>query len=654
MALQAQLRPAFVSTLAQFRAAWAESAIACPTVTASNVHVINLQTGATLYTKGTKANEDIPASLTKLMTAYVVTQHRTEAQLHAETTVFTSGDVSDGTTYNLVAGDVITLHALLVNTLLPSDNSSASALARVVGLELLGGSGTEAAAKARFITEMNTQAAALGMLDSTFYDAHGVSTSNTTTPDDINKIAARLVKNAACRNIWRFTTYRLPVIRGGSPLLLDIVASNDLDGRVGIVGGKTGTLGMYNLTVLWEAPNGHMIALTTMGDTSDANRYTSMSALLAALPTDYPTLATAGTPFTPARLFDTLGYGGGWFDGSDMSTMWQDAAGTTAVTAESQPVGKWTPKAGTAGLYFRQATAGKRPTLGAGLVFDGADDYLDLGTPTFGTTRLFADSTDKFIVAQKYATSAVNGTAIAKSGASASAATFKSYYESARSPGVYVRGTLNGLADNLNTGASRAISMWWDGADGAHTREQLGSRHTLVGTAAEETTQNILLGAINGGASSFLNGSVQQIVLVDTFDTDAMRRLRDWSNGATINAFGYSAGEIGAVNANAPGGTGTSAGSGSGGTATGVTAGSGNAPGGTGTSTGSGSGGAASGGAAINANAPGGAGTSHGSGRGGVATGGGLVEYTRAPTGSGYKRRAETQTRPPQTNTVRH
>ena len=44
------------------------------------------------------------------------------------------------------------------------------------------------------------------------------------------------------------------------------------------------------------------------------------------------------TSFTPAALF-TTGVNGAWYDPSDFSTMFQDAAGTTPVTAVGQPVG---------------------------------------------------------------------------------------------------------------------------------------------------------------------------------------------------------------------------------------------------------------------------------------------------------------------------
>lgn len=49
--------------------------------------------------------------------------------------------------------------------------------------------------------------------------------------------------------------------------------------------------------------------------------------------------ASAGvTAFTPASLF-TSSEEGAWYDPSDLSTLFQDSAGTTPVTADGQPVG---------------------------------------------------------------------------------------------------------------------------------------------------------------------------------------------------------------------------------------------------------------------------------------------------------------------------
>jgi hypothetical protein len=83
-------------------------------------------------------------------------------------------------------------------------------------------------------------------------------------------------------------------------------------------------------------------------------------------------------PFTPQSLF--AGTAGAWYDPSDLSSMFQDSAGTTAAAVDS-PVGRINDKSGN-GNHATQATAAARPILrqdGSGrlyLEFDGVDDEL--------------------------------------------------------------------------------------------------------------------------------------------------------------------------------------------------------------------------------------------------------------------------------------
>lgn len=87
-----------------------------------------------------------------------------------------------------------------------------------------------------------------------------------------------------------------------------------------------------------------------------------------------------GTAWSPAALFAS-GEQGVWYDPSDFSTMFQDSAGTTPVTAVGQPVGKILDKSGR-GNHASQSTAAARPVLqqdGNGkyyLSFDGVDDFI--------------------------------------------------------------------------------------------------------------------------------------------------------------------------------------------------------------------------------------------------------------------------------------
>jgi len=67
--------------------------------------------------------------------------------------------------------------------------------------------------------------------------------------------------------------------------------------------------------------------------------------------------------FSPASLF-TSGVQGAWYDPSDYTSLFQDSAGTTAVTAVEQPVGKMLDKSGN-NNHASQATTASRPVLRA-------------------------------------------------------------------------------------------------------------------------------------------------------------------------------------------------------------------------------------------------------------------------------------------------
>ena len=82
--------------------------------------------------------------------------------------------------------------------------------------------------------------------------------------------------------------------------------------------------------------------------------------------------------WTPASLF-AGGEEGGWYDPSDLTTVWQDSAGTVPGAVDS-PVGRLEDKSGN-GNHLTQSTADARPILRqSGSLFylerDGIDDAL--------------------------------------------------------------------------------------------------------------------------------------------------------------------------------------------------------------------------------------------------------------------------------------
>jgi hypothetical protein len=93
-------------------------------------------------------------------------------------------------------------------------------------------------------------------------------------------------------------------------------------------------------------------------------------------------IGASGAPaFDPASLF-TGGYVGGWYDPSDLSTLWQDSARTTPVTADGDPVWVIDDKSGT-GNHLPAFGSSARPVYRTSgglhwLEFDGVDDRMIL------------------------------------------------------------------------------------------------------------------------------------------------------------------------------------------------------------------------------------------------------------------------------------
>ena len=90
-----------------------------------------------------------------------------------------------------------------------------------------------------------------------------------------------------------------------------------------------------------------------------------------------------------AGLFSTAQ--GAWYDPADLTTLFQDSAGTVPVTANGNPVGMIRDKSGN-GNHATQNVTAKRPTYHTDgthhwITFDGIDDFLVTPTITPGTNK---------------------------------------------------------------------------------------------------------------------------------------------------------------------------------------------------------------------------------------------------------------------------
>ena len=103
---------------------------------------------------------------------------------------------------------------------------------------------------------------------------------------------------------------------------------------------------------------------------------------------------------TPASIF-TGAVDGVWYDPSNISSLFQDSAGTTPVTADGDPVGKMLDLSGN-GFHALQPTAGNRPVYKT----DGVTSWLQLTSASsqFMTHTANAPETGDFLSVFAYET----------------------------------------------------------------------------------------------------------------------------------------------------------------------------------------------------------------------------------------------------------
>ena len=171
-------------TTASTPSAWQETRKLA--VQSSSALVIEQNGGASLYQKNADVVAPI-ASITKLMTAMVELDSSPNLQVPI---TITEDDVDTlrGSRSRLHVGSAMSLESALLLALMSSENRAANALAR----HYPGGIGA-------FVAAMNIKAQALGLRDTHFEDATGLTSNNVSTARDL----ARMV----------IAAYRYPLIR---------------------------------------------------------------------------------------------------------------------------------------------------------------------------------------------------------------------------------------------------------------------------------------------------------------------------------------------------------------------------------------------------------------------------------------------------------
>lgn len=219
--------------------------VLCQARAAESFIVVDAQTGHILGSKN--RDEKLPvASLTKIATAVVVLDwaklKQTDLSLHVEITQ-AALNAGGANPVGLQAGDSISLRDLIYCALLASDNVAATSLAGFVGSRLPNASGLDPAGN--FVSHMNALARSLGMSRTLFLNASGFDGVEAKTyPFSTAEDMARLTRYAY--DVQGFPFYvaqasrQIHVFRNGAELPFEIQNTNELLGRDGIDGVKTG------------------------------------------------------------------------------------------------------------------------------------------------------------------------------------------------------------------------------------------------------------------------------------------------------------------------------------------------------------------------------------------------------------------------------
>ncbi len=230
-------------------------------------YVMDARSGEVLYARNAETRLH-PASLTKMMTLYIAFQEIEAGRISPDTMVTISTDAAGQppSRLGLRAGQTIALRYLIRAAAVKSANDAAAAIG-----EAIGGS------KAAFARRMTETGRALGMTDTTFRNANGLTEEgHLSTAKDMSVLGRHLFYDfPQYYNIFsrRSTDAGLAEVNNTNRRFLDAY-----EGADGIKTGFTNAAG-FNLTASAERGGVRIIA-TVFGGTSTAARNAKVAELL--------------------------------------------------------------------------------------------------------------------------------------------------------------------------------------------------------------------------------------------------------------------------------------------------------------------------------------------------------------------------------------
>jgi len=244
-----------------------------PYVTAKAWAIADGKTGALI--EGMDPSKRVePASTTKVMTARVVLNlaKADPAVLDEVVTFSERADRTPGSTAGVKAGEKLPVRELLYGLLLPSGNDGATALAEHFGARV--GSGGDSDPLARFVTEMNREAAALNLNETHFENPHGLpAPEHRTSARDLASLAAKSLADptfaAIVNTPQRGCTLTTPDGKGRNVAWSNTNRLLQIEGYDGVKTGTTGGAGAC-LIASGRRDGEHRIVVVLGSGSSDA------------------------------------------------------------------------------------------------------------------------------------------------------------------------------------------------------------------------------------------------------------------------------------------------------------------------------------------------------------------------------------------------
>lgn len=248
-----------------------------PLVTCKAYAIADAKTGKVLWGYNDALQRD-PASITKIMTAYLVTTlAEQDATVREETLTFSIlADETSGSTSGVRANEQLKVADALYGLMLPSGNDMSVALAEHFGARFAAEEPCEDPYQA-FISEMNSQAELLGMSSTSYANPHGLTApEHSTTARDMVKLAYSALAQPLFRQVVDTPTWGCTLDSiDGYQRNVKWRNTNRLLGTHGYYGVKTGTTGPAGACLVSAGRRGNTdLIVVVLGSTSGDARYT--------------------------------------------------------------------------------------------------------------------------------------------------------------------------------------------------------------------------------------------------------------------------------------------------------------------------------------------------------------------------------------------